>query len=396
MKMTQGTGTITNYGSYAKNCTLGQLPYKIPVNSLTDIQLFVDIGLIKPTTILYELLHTCGPDAGLIETLATTDYVIGQNRDNRWYGVFKNLTGAGTLNCFVIAITLDSTIYFSEEFCTDECADTSIIEGCYGNLDSRISTDCNGIYFGVHSGTDEPLGSIAITYKHRVSLRNVEITLQSIKNNYKQGLTRTFRTEKEKLFKFWAELIPEWYLSEVDAVMYRGEVRINGSRYLLNETLFEKVDECLKQWNPIATFKESCFQSFSCEADPCQAPPESCCDPVVISATVTIVEPESESSGNPPVPPFTDEIVVVQAFVGGTVTVSGTVETVSGITNGSTVVSCNAFAGSRVFITRGMLPLPGINPGGGVSYYTKNLADNFITFSDQLLTDEFIYIETIP
>lgn len=396
--MIPGTGTITDYGNFSNNCVAGQMPYKIPVNSISDIQLFIDIGTTKPTTVLYELIHTCGMLAGTVDTLATTSYVIGQNKNNRWYGVFKDFTGATQpLNCFVIAITLDSNIYFSDEYCVEQCNDAVAIEGCYGNLDAKLSTDCNGIYFGFHAGEDDPLGDTRVRYKHKVFLRDVDVTLDSYKNTFKQGITRTFRTESEKIFKMWAEIIPEWYFSSVAAVLRRGEVNINGTRYLLNATEFEKVDECMKQWSPASTFKESCFQSFSCEADPCADPPESCCDPVVISVTVDTIADESQSSANPPPPGIYEAPVIIEAVVDGVVVVSGTTDPVSGIVNGSTTITCNAFAGVRVFVVRGGLPLPGIDPGGGQAHYIKALANNFITLvNGPLVSGETIYIETIP
>lgn len=395
--MIPGTGTINDYGDFISNCTLGQLPYKIPVSSLNDVQLYIDIGVTKPSTILYELIHTCGPNAGMIETLATSSYVIGQNKSDRWYGVFKNLTGATDPNCFVIAITLDSNIYFSEEYCIETCDGPTSIEGCYGNLDPLISTDCNGIYFGVHAGTDTPLGDSSIVYRHKVFMRGIEVTTSGIKNTYRQGRTRTFRTERDKLFLFWSEIIPEWYLDEVDAVMFRGEVNIDGTRYLLNETAYEKVDECLKQWKPSATFKESCYQSFSCETDPCAEPPEECCDPVILSATTDIIGEESQDSGFPPTTP--DEIaptIVVHAVVDGIVVVTGTTDPVTGIASGNNTITCAGFAGVRVLIMRGTLPLPGIDPGGGADYYTKALGSATITLNSNMVANEFIYIETIP
>ncbi len=397
MKMIPGTGTISDYGSYISNCTLKQLPYKVPVPSLDAIQLYIDIGTTKPTTVLYELIHTCGPNAGDVETLATTVYQIGQDQNNRWFGVFKNLIidSGVDLKCFVIAITLDAKIYYSEEFCIDDCDDPKYVQGCYGNLDANISTDCNGIYFGHHVGDDTPLGNTSVTYKHKVYLRGIEVTLQNYKNVFKQGITRTFRTEQERIYQFWAELIPEWYMEQVNGVFFRGEVNIDGTRYLLNETLFEKVEECLKQWKPTATFRDSCFQSFSCEDDPCAEPPEECCAPVFLSATVGSIADESSDSGFPPAGNDDDTIVVVQSTIGGTTLVTGTGETFTGLTDGSSVVSSPALVGKRVFVMRGLLPVPGIDPGGGGQYYTKNEADNFITFSQPLVDDEFVYMETI-
>lgn len=304
--MILGAGTISNYGSYISNCQSRQMPYKIPVNNLQDVQLFIDIGG-KPDAVQYQLIHTCGPYAGTIETLTTSSYVVGQDTNDRWYGVWKNFDNTvNPLSCFVIAITLNfsvtTKIYFSEEYCIEpSCNPLVLIKGCYGNLNNLISYDCNGVYFGTHDSDEEPMGDTTIVYKHQLLLRGVEVTLTSIKNTFKQGRTRNFRTEKEKIFQFWAELVPEWYLPEVDAIFYRGEVFVDAVRYLVNETQFEKVEECYKQWKPSATLKESCYQSFSCEVDPCAAPipgggDEACCDPLGVSATVESTE-ESPSGG---------------------------------------------------------------------------------------------------
>lgn len=271
------------------------MPYKIPVNNLQDVQLYIAMGG-KPVTILYQLIHTCGPFAGTVEELTTSSYVVGQDTNDSWYGVFKNFDpAANPLTCFVVAITLNfggpDVIYFSEEYCVDNtCGSLVLIKGCYGNLDNLISYNCQGIYFGTHDGDDEPMGDTSIVYKHELLLRGVEVTLTAIKNSFKQGRTRNFRTEKEKIFQFWSELIPEWYLPEVDAIFYRGEVFVGATKYLVNETQFEKVEECKKSWKPWVTFTNKCLQSFSCEIDPC-APPvidETCCDPLGVVGSVLV------------------------------------------------------------------------------------------------------------
>ncbi len=395
MKMNPGSGTISNYSSYTNNCQANEMPYRIPVNSLADVQLYIAIGATKPTTVIYELVNTCG--GGTIETLSTSDYVVGQDKNNNWFGVWKNFTGA-TPTCFVIAITLDSTIYFSEEYCIEtSCNNLTQLKGCYGNLDPILSTDCEGVYFGYHAGTGTPLGDTSIKYEHQLLLRGVEVTLSAIKNSFKQGRTRNFRTEKEKIFQFWSELVPEWYLGELDAIFYRGEVYIGSKKYLLNETQFEKVEDCKKQWKPWATFKESCYQSFSCEADPCLPPPTVCCDPEIISIQVSEVPFESgfpEESGTG-VGVGGSGVVVVQAGVDGVPNITGTFDIVTGITDGSSVITCDAFAGKRVYVERGNVFNAGIDPEDGSQWHTKVFADNFITFSSPLVSGEFIYIETI-
>ena len=298
MKMVLGSGTISNYGSYTNNCVKNQYPYKIPVNNLQDVQLYIDIGGIKPSAIQYQLIHTCGSFGGTIETLTTSSYVVGQNIDNYWYGVFKNFNNAANpLTCFVIAITLTinetDQIYFSDEYCIESCRPLTEIKGCYGNLDSNISTNCQGIYFGIHAGEDTALGDTTIVYEHKMLLRDSEVYVSAIKNTFKQGRTRNFRTEKEKIFQFNGEWVPAWYLDEVDAVFYRGEIYFDGTHYLVNETAYELIDDCKKTWKIPATLKESCYQSFSCETDPCAAPVETCCDPEGIEATI-----EFEDSGS--------------------------------------------------------------------------------------------------
>jgi hypothetical protein len=118
--MTRGSGTIANYGSYIPNCTLGQRPYKIPVLGLSDVQEYINIGG-QPDAAQYQLIHTCGPYAGTIETLVTSSYVIGQKPNDDWYGVFKSFSGAvNPLSCFVIGITLTfgglDVIYFAKGY----------------------------------------------------------------------------------------------------------------------------------------------------------------------------------------------------------------------------------------------------------------------------------------
>lgn len=397
MRMIQGTGTIADYANYSSNCTKGQYPYKVPVNSLLDAQLYIDIGAVKPTTASYELIHTCGPLGGTVESITPADYIIGQDKCNNWFGVFKNFVATGNPSCFVIAITLDTQIYFSEEYCIETCQQLTELKGCYGNIDSLLARDCNDIYFGFHSGSDSSLGNTSIRYEHKLLIRQAEVSVSSIKNTFKQGRTRNFRTEKEKILQFLAEFIPEWYLTEVDAVFYRGEVYIGGVKYLVNETEFEKIDDCKKTWKPTSSLKETCYQSFTCEEDPCALPVETCCDPAIISVEVVEVPFESgiiESGGESGVTP-SSQVVVIQAVVGRPPNVTGTFDGVIGITNGSSVVTCNALAGKRVYVERGNVLNPGIDPEDGSQWHTKVTADNFITFNTPLVEGEFIYIETI-
>lgn len=303
MKMIQGTGTISNYNSYTNNCVRNQMPYKIPVPSLAAVQLYIAIGATKPDAAQYQLIHTCGALGGTIEALATSSYVIGQDTNENWYGVFKAFTGA-TPVCFVIAITLttggNDVIYFSDEYCIEtSCNPLTLLKGCYGNLDNKISYNRQGIYFGT-TDADDAMGDLSIVYKHELYLREVEVSYSAIKMVFKQGRTRNFRTEQTDLLQFYGDFLPEWYMPELAAIFARGEVYIGGTKYLVNETDFTKIEDCKRMWKPSATLRESYYQSFSCELDPCAAAVEECCDPASVSAdvvwsdnTLTCCDPES-------------------------------------------------------------------------------------------------------
>lgn len=175
----------------------------------------------------------------------------------------------------------------------NQCSNWTSIYSCYGNLDPLIYRDCNSFQFGI------PLTEGSI---HEVFLKNVEVKLAAIKNTFKQGRTRNFRTEKEKIYQLFADPIPEWLMEEVDAVMTRGEVYIGGSagvggvKYLVADTNFELVEPCERLWKPSVTFHTHCGMPFGCD-DPCieesgeSGPPEesetpTCCDPDISGASV--------------------------------------------------------------------------------------------------------------
>lgn len=62
---------------------------------------------------------------------------------------------------------------------------------------------------------------------------------------------------------------------------------------------------------------------------------------------------------------------------------------------GATVFNNAALAGKKVRVTRGGLTQMGLNPLTGNTYYTKNLADSFLTFSAALGAQEEITVETL-
>jgi hypothetical protein len=94
-----------------------------------------------------------------------------------------------------------------------------------------------------------------------------------------------------------------------------------------------------------------------------------------------------------PTPDQTD--ITVESVIGTSVSISGVAVVVTGLTNGSTVISSSAFANKSVSIIRGSVTLPGIDPGGGGQYYTKVLSSPNITLSSALMTGDYIKIQTL-
>ncbi len=99
--------------------------------------------------------------------------------------------------------------------------------------------------------------------------------------------------------------------------------------------------------------------------------------------------------------------IEVYCKVDSTPIVQGTTDAVTGLTASSNVISCAAFAGKRVRIIRGSIPIFGgdpavgsFDPGNGGYYFTKVLASTDITLLQSgvaapLISDELIYIETL-
>lgn len=312
-----GSVAITDYASYVYNYTKGQYPYKIPISALGDAQQYVPLweyGVGIPASQEYQLIHTCGDTAGTIETITPSNYVAGLDSNGNSYMVITGFNESTTAQCFVIAAELDDQLWFSQEYTLDGC-DTGLnyIYSCYGNLDPQISYDSEGIYFGQSQGST--VGDANVIYQHFVLMRTVDLTINGIRNEFKQGRTRTFRTESATLYQFWGDLVPDWYIKAVDAVFKRGEVQIGqyptvysfpvtaneDTFYLVESTPYEKVNDCPAAWKPTAILRENFYNSFSCEPNPCDfisqdeggggGGTQPCCNPQVIGATV---EPNGE------------------------------------------------------------------------------------------------------
>lgn len=81
--------------------------------------------------------------------------------------------------------------------------------------------------------------------------------------------------------------------------------------------------------------------------------------------------------------------VTIDAKIGGTIQVKGTTDPVSGLVDGSLVITCDAFIEKRIFMMKNGFHLPLYNG------HTKFVLDNFISLNVALLNDDIVYIETI-
>lgn len=314
MKMIYTAATsILDYPKYVYNYTLGQYNYKIPIGSSGDVYLYIplaEFGVPVPGSFGIELVHTCGPNIGTVEVMTAANYVGGLDTNNRPYITIIGLVELTTAPCFVVAVNIGGLLWFSQEYTLDGCeTGLSYVESCYGNLDPKISYDREGIYFGQSQGGT--VGDAALVYPHKFGMRKIDVTISAIRNEFKEGRVRNFRTESTDILQFWGDLIPEWYLKHIDAVFKRGELHIDHNNfksfaetdaggapvYLVENTAYEKADECIKGWKPTVFLKEGFYNSFSCEPDPCTIVTAGggggtplCCDPTIISAIVTPVE----------------------------------------------------------------------------------------------------------
>lgn len=334
------TYSKNDFQPFINNCNLGKCErrYTIPIPELSALQFYVYFGANRPTTIEIDLVSTCVPqipcfsytitnttdafarwggitcngvmiDAGLAGGASVTgcyregsinvgegftvvkgadcnrvelqaqDYVVGQDANGMWYGVFKNFIVVGEYNpsCFIVSFLIDDKRYFSEEYCIEAtCIPLTELRACYPDNMSLLGFDMQNIYYGYHTG--EPsiaLGDVAIRYYHRLFVRDGQVVRTSNKTTFKVNRTRNFRSQVEKLFELRCEFVPEWYSDYIMAVVARGVVEVAlkvgdaRKKYVLNDTLFELVDEDSKLWKPFAKFIQVFRHFFGCDEGAC-------------------------------------------------------------------------------------------------------------------------------
>ena len=87
------------------------------------------------------------------------------------------------------------------------------------------------------------------------------------------------------------------------------------------------------------------------------------------------------------------ELITVESKIGGATTVvPAGATTVTGLINGSTVLTSPEFVDAQVEIHIGNIRIPGVDKGTGGIYYTKVLGSNTVTLSEALATDDEVSI----
>lgn len=87
-------------------------------------------------------------------------------------------------------------------------------------------------------------------------------------------------------------------------------------------------------------------------------------------------------------------VITIEGFIGSAFVVTGTTNTVTGLTAGSQVVTCTDFTNRLIdYVVRGNLLIPGLVAPD--TYFTKDKASASLTFSAPLQPGEYIKIKTI-
>lgn len=288
-----------DYPRVIHNCNLSpcELPYRAPLPELAYMQFFIDFGTVQPALIQITAVSTCG--TATEEQLFTQDYVVGQDSEGRWYGVFRYFFETVTdFTCFVIhtRVTFVDTserVWFSEEFCIETCLPLTKLKACMPEGAVETGYDINGVYYGLPQGM-VTLGIALLRYFNIVFVREAKVRELTNKITFTSNLlsNKTFRSQVDKIFQFECELVPQWYKDLMLAVFARGSIEINGRAWTVTELAFEGVADQDFRWKPFAQLTQIFRLYFGCDTSECIE----CCTPQFLDGFTTSFAPsESEA-----------------------------------------------------------------------------------------------------
>jgi hypothetical protein len=278
-----GTAAISNFAPYSRNCNLGQcrVAYYALVPSLSDVQLFINLGTVKPSAIDFTIFNLCGPFDN--DTINSNCFIIAFN-GSYWYAIYKNFTGPA-YPTFIIAASVsytDETVktFFSEQYqIQSDCDTLTKVSVCYPY--NWNSEDINDIYVGQPDLSQAVSGKADLFYHHQYWVKGAEIIETSNKITFTSNLFRNFNTDLKKLYEFRpTDLIPGWYKDYLLAVYFRGNIFINDAQAMVSDVNFENVNEAADQWKPYAILSKEVKGAFGCADIVC---PQDCiCVPVTL------------------------------------------------------------------------------------------------------------------
>lgn len=290
-----------NYPTYVHNCQRLQTcepSYSAPLPGVPYLQLYVDFGSTKPSSVEFHLVNPCLANA--TEQIFPSNYVAGQTPEGNWYGVFKYFNSPLTpVTTFVVWLSAMTTggekTYFSEMLVVEPCLPLTKIKSCQPAGATTVGFDINGLYYGVPVNVDY-LGIAEIRYFHIAYVRQGKVRELSNKGTFKSSLYANFRTTIEKIHQLETELVPKWYKNVLLAIYSRGAIQVNdGQIWLVSELAFESINDDDLTWKPFVQLRETFRLFYGCDDSECVE----CCSPIVLSATVVTGGDESESESAP-------------------------------------------------------------------------------------------------
>jgi hypothetical protein len=280
------------YTAYVHNCLRNRAcepSYSAPLPGVPFLQLYVDFGANKPFTADFELLNHCN---GETEQIFPSNFVVGQDPEGNWYGVFKNFnTPLTDLTTFVVWLSalvdtptgFQERTFFSEMMVVEPCAPLTKIKACHPEGATTTAFDVNDLYYGLPQNVDY-LGIGSIRYFHIAYVRLGKLREISNKATFKSSLTRNFRTQFERIHQVDTELVPQWYKDVIVAIYLRGAISVDdGPTMVVSDLAVESINDDDLIWRPSAQVKKTTKLYFGCDDSACVE----CCAPTIYSATNT-------------------------------------------------------------------------------------------------------------
>lgn len=326
MKMlsTPTAAAITDYPAYVHNCLRNRQcepSWLAPLPGVPYLQLYVDYGDEQPNTVEFWLRDVC---ANTSEQIFPSNYIVGQDPDGRWYGVYKYFNSPlAPVTSFVVwhsalvetEAGLQERTFFSQMLVVEPCLPLTKVKACHPEGATTTGFDANGLYYGLPTGTT--FGIPGVRYFHIAYVRLGKVRELSVKGTFTASLISNFRTVIEKTSQLETELVPQWYKDVLLAIYARGAIQVNDGRiWLVSELNFEALNDDDLFWKPYAQLKETLRLYFGCDESVCNE----CCSPQVINASV-VSEASSESDsggGSESEPPAPEQFLgIIQSNSGG-------------------------------------------------------------------------------